>query len=169
MQKLIFINKLSGVRAFAFIFIFVSSTNAQSASPIEQNIALLEQLVEEAYNNRNFIVIDEIVSPDYVEYTNGVRATSPKTVKETIMWLMKTAPDFRLTSQDIIAQGDRVVMRWSYSGKNEKFGKQVELDGVFIARFEEGKIVEGWQIFDNLNRFQQLGYTMIAPSSGSEE
>lgn len=79
-------------------------------------------------------------------------------------------PDLQTTTEDLIAEGDKVVVRWTTSGthqgETEAFGpptgKRMEITGITIQRFEEGKIVEGWTIADTLGQMQQLG---TAPGS----
>lgn len=70
----------------------------------------------------------------------------------------------RLTIEDIIAEGETVVARWSYRGAHRgdlsgiaPTGKQVALSGVTIARFANGKMVEGYVNWDALGLMHQLG------------
>ena len=142
---------------------------AQNSSQDVDKIGILNRLINEVYNGRNFEVINDIVAPDYIEYTNSVRTESSNIIKETVMFLLKTAPDFQLTPIEIITKGDKVVLLWKYQGNNDKYGKEVNLEGVYIAKFKEGKIIEGWLIFDNYSRFKQLGYNMIPPAAATEK
>ncbi len=80
--------------------------------------------------------------------------------------MYKTAfPDLNATVEDVIAEGDKVVTRWTirgtHQGEIEEFGpptgKQVEIKGITIHRIEGGKIVEEWQAYDNLSAMRQLG------------
>jgi predicted ester cyclase len=65
----------------------------------------------------------------------------------------------------VIAEGDKVVIcytsRGTHRGETEEFGppteKRMELGGIAVQRFEDGKIVEFWDRFDNLSLLQQLG------------
>src|ERR687898_607991 len=74
-------------------------------------------------------------------------------------------PDLKITIEDAIAEGDQVVTRYTirgtHQGETEEFGpptgKQMELRGITIHRFEDGKIVEEWEAYDNLSVLQQLG------------
>ena len=80
--------------------------------------------------------------------------------------MYKTAfPDMSATVEDVIAEGDKVVTRWTirgtHQGEIEEFGpptgRQMELKGITISRIEGGKIVEEWEAYDNLSVMQQLG------------
>ena len=80
-------------------------------------------------------------------------------------------PDFHVTSEDIIAEGDKVVSRWTASGthKGELFGipptgKKATWKGISIYRFADGKIVEAWGDADFLGLLQQLGVMPVAGS-----
>ncbi len=74
-------------------------------------------------------------------------------------------PDMSATIEDVIAEGDKVVTRWTirgtHQGEIEEFGpptgKQVEIKGITIHRIEDGKIAEEWERYDNLSVMQQLG------------
>jgi len=74
-------------------------------------------------------------------------------------------PDAQVTVEDMIAEGDKVVTRYTirgtHQGETEDFGpptgKQVELKGITIHRFEDGQIVEEWEAYDNLSMLKQLG------------
>ena len=74
-------------------------------------------------------------------------------------------PDLKTTTEDLIAEGDEVVVRWTTSGTHEgeteafgpATGNWMEVTGITIQRFEEGKIAEGWTNADTLGQMQQLG------------
>jgi len=73
-------------------------------------------------------------------------------------------PDVKITIDDMVADGDIVAARWSgtatHSGDGLGFpatGKQVRLSGMTFTRIENGRLVEGWNTFDQLSMLQQLG------------
>lgn len=81
-------------------------------------------------------------------------------------------PDFHETTEDVIAEGDRVMVRWSTRGTHQgafagipPTGKTVTWRGVFILRVAEGRFVEMWQIHDQLGLLQQLGATVTLPAA----
>jgi predicted ester cyclase len=87
--------------------------------------------------------------------------------KQYIAMIRTAFPDFRLTIEDQIAEGDKVVTRLTargtYAGGLEDIpssatvGKQVRVDEILIHRIAGGKAVEGWMAFDVLGLWQQLG------------
>jgi steroid delta-isomerase-like uncharacterized protein len=74
-------------------------------------------------------------------------------------------PDLHPTVEDVIAEGDKVVTRWTirgtHQGEIEEFGpptgRQAEIQGITIHRIQGGRIVEEWNSYDNLSLLQQLG------------
>jgi len=162
--------KLTSILLSLLILIGSSSfVHAQDSTAIAYNKVLLHRLINEAYNARKLNIVDEIADSSYVEHTNGVTTNSSDIIKQTIAWLAEESEDFKLVIDQLIAEKDKVAMHWIYSGKNKKFDKQVILHGIYIGRFARGKLVEGWQIFDNWSRFKILGYTLISPTATKEE
>ena len=92
----------------------------------------------------------------------------PEHVKQTITRDCIGFPDFRFTIEEMIAEGDKVVVRWTTRGTHQGIfrgipptGKQVTITGVEIHRVVGGKIVEGWRKWDRIDVMQQLGVTDI--------
>jgi predicted SnoaL-like aldol condensation-catalyzing enzyme len=173
MRNLIHLKKI-GIIGVNFVLVlciigFIHTNTSFGKSVAEKNKELVTRFIDEAYNYRNMETVDELVDSNYVEHTNGVTAKSSDIIKQTVAWLGDEAPDFKLVVDDIIAENDLVTVRWIYSGFNEKFEKQIIIHGVYICRCEDGKIVGGWQIFDNLSRHQQLGYTLTPPVKKPEK
>jgi len=163
------ISIIIGLILFVSTVGFYQIAAAQDSAQEEANKTVLKRLIDEVYNQKNFNVIHEIADSNYVEHTNGVTTNSAEAIKETVTYLNNQDPDFAIIIEDMIAKGDNVTIRWIYSGKNKKFNKKVIIHGIFIGQFANGKMVEGWQIFDNWSRYKQLGYTLISPTATIEE
>ena len=78
--------------------------------------------------------------------------------------LRTTFPDIDVSVDDLIAEGDRVVIRWTGTGTHSgefmgvpATGVKISVTGIAIDRIEGGKIVEHWEQFDTLGMMQQLG------------
>ena len=89
---------------------------------------------------------------------------APKAEKKRVTLYRTAFPDLQLTIEDIIAEGQTVMPRWSCRGTHKgdlsgivPAGKQFTISGVSIARFTGGKMVEGWVNWDALGLMQQLG------------
>ena len=134
----------------------------------EQNKAIVHRFYEDAINQGNLSLMDELFASDYqhhdpafpLEWQQGGLAIY-KQVNETFV---STFVPFHATVDDLFAEGDRVVSRWTFSGKHEKefqgippMGKQVKIENIFIHRIANGKIAEAWVSYDALGLLQQLG------------
>ena len=85
----------------------------QRDAPTEANKALMRRYIEEANNGGDIALVDELVAPDYVWH--GGPATREE-LKRFLAWQRATAPDWHITIQDMIAEGDRVAVRATAGG-----------------------------------------------------
>jgi predicted ester cyclase len=74
-------------------------------------------------------------------------------------------PDLKATIKQILADGDMVVSFLEYRGTNVNFEREAVWREAWFARLSEGKIVEGWSVFDGTAYFRQLGYQIIPPTT----
>jgi len=138
----------------------------------EQNKAIVRRLVKEGFNERKLEVFDELVSPDFVNHNPG--SGLPPTLegwKQAATRFFDAFPDLHISLEDEIAEGDRVVGRFTARGTNQgelmgipATGKQVSISAIFIVRLADGKIVERWEEDDFLGMMIQLG--VISPPGG---
>ena len=140
----------------------------------EENKAVVRREVEELYNyTGNLDAVEEIFSPDYVSHepTSG-EVRGIEGARQFAATVREAFPDLENTIEDMVAEGDMVVMRFrgsgTYEGETEAFGsptgKRMEITGITIKRLSDGKIVEAWTNFDALGMMQQLG--MISEAAG---
>ncbi|NIM15483.1 MAG: hypothetical protein GTO45_26190 [Candidatus Aminicenantes bacterium] len=166
--------KKSIIILFVFVFVFTigyqGTVLAKNTAEEEKNLTFVKRFVNEGYNNGNTNVVDEFTASNYKSHWNGVLndKVGPDVLKENII-SNRESYDFKVKILDSLAKEDKVVIRWSYKGKHKKSGKEVSFTGVFIARFEKGKMVEGWQTFDSWTVSKQLGYTLTPPPETKEE
>jgi steroid delta-isomerase-like uncharacterized protein len=140
----------------------------------EQNKALVRQMVEEIFNRGNISRADEFLSPDFVEHEElppGI-PQGREGVKQLAAMMRNAFPDFKATIQDIIAEGDKVVIRMTWSGTQKgefmgvpPTGKSVSFGVLDIIRVAGGKFVEHWGQMDSMGMMQQLG-AIPAPGQG---
>ncbi|MFQ6059407.1 MAG: ester cyclase [Anaerolineae bacterium] len=153
---------------------YIVSTNLnrkENSMATEENKALVRRLIEEAWNKGNLAVIDELLSPDYVLHFAAPGATPDREGYKQAVSMHHTAfADFRLTIEDMVAEGDKVVIRWTIRGTHKgeyigiaATGKEVTMTGISIRRIEGGKIMEEWLESDMLGLMQQMG---VVPSPG---
>jgi steroid delta-isomerase-like uncharacterized protein len=140
----------------------------------EQNKALIVQFVEELFNRGNVGIVGEIFAPDFIEREQlppGI-PNGREGVKVLTTMLRSAFPDFKATIDDILAEGDKVVIRMTWSGtqKGEFMGvpatdKRVSFGVIDIIRITNGKLVEHWGQMDSMSLMQQLG-AIPAPVEG---
>lgn len=131
----------------------------------EENKALARRYNEEVWNNRNLDVIDELMADDMVDHALPPQIPpGPDGAKAFVGMYVSAFPDVKITIDDLVAEGDKVVTRWTATGRHEgelmgipATGKQVTVTGIDITRYSGGKIVEHWGEFDQMGMMQQLG------------
>ena len=131
----------------------------------EENKAIFRRYVEEVGNEGNFDLADEIFDRYLAHQPDGsVLERGPEDVKRFMGEFHKAFPDFHTEIEDQFAEDDKVVTRWTMRGTHRgefrgiaPTGNQLEITGIGIFRFSEGKVVESWDNFDQLGMMQQLG------------
>ena len=132
----------------------------------EQNKALVRQMVEEIFNRGNMSLADEFLAPDFVEREElppGI-PRGREGFKQLTTIFRSAFPDFKVTIDDLVAEGDKVVIRATWSGTHEgefmgvpPTGKSVSFGVIDIMRVDGGKFVEHWGQMDSMGMMQQLG------------
>jgi steroid delta-isomerase-like uncharacterized protein len=131
----------------------------------EENKALIRRFYEEVFNNRNLAAIDDFYAPEHVDHTlpTGL-PVGPEGTKQAIATMLEGFPDLHITIEDMIAEGDKVVIRFTTHGTQQgtlggipPTGKQVAVSTIEITRIAGSKIVEDWGLDDRLGMLQQLG------------
>ena len=130
----------------------------------EQNKAFVRRLIEEVIGKGNFGLVDELVSPDYVGHSAFPETNTREGHKQFFMALRRAFPDLRITVEDQVAEGDKVVTRWTARATHQgefagipPTGKSAVMTGIDIDRVIDGKLVECWTNADNLGLLRQLG------------
>ena len=142
----------------------------------EQNKAIARRFLEEVFGQGKLAVVDEIVAPDHVDHgpsTLPGMPTGPEGSKMVVTIYRNAFPDIHFTIDEQIAEGDKVVTRWTGRGTHKgelagipATGKSATVTGVGIDRIVNGKIVESWGIFDQFGMMQQLGIIPAASQAG---
>jgi predicted ester cyclase len=122
---------------------------------LEKNKALFRK-ANEAINKRDLTVLDEFMASDYVDHTNQLRGRED--VKQFYTGAFKDFPDLHRTIEDIIAEGDKVWVRFKITG-TATTGKKIELSSVSILRIVNGKAVEGWSVPQLISKEKKLKVT----------
>ncbi len=131
----------------------------------QEKIKVIEQYSEEVLNKGNLDAVDELLADDYVHHTPppGMEPTR-EGFKGFVTSAHSGLHDLTLTTDDIIAKGDKVVQRWTNTAVHKgefmgvpASGKPVEFSGISIYTVKDGQIVEDWTHFDTMTLMQQIG------------
>jgi predicted ester cyclase len=144
----------------------------------ETNKALMRRAIEEVYNQGKVALIDELGTPNYVHHMPPFPDFgSLEDYKRFFIAIRSAFPDLHITIEDLIAEGELVVLRYTWRGTNTgdfvlptmripATGKQVTMMGITITRYAGGKAVEAWDLVDNLGFYQQLGLIPMPQAVG---
>lgn len=137
--------------------------------------ALVHRVFEEGVNQKNLAVFEEVLAPTYVNYNFPAPAPGPEGFKQVMAMFFQAFPDIHETTEEIVAEGDKVATRGYFTGTHRgefmnipATGKQVRVSYIDIWRVENGKLVENWVQMDLLGMLQQLG-VIPTPESASAE
>jgi predicted ester cyclase len=127
--------------------------------------------IQEAFDSGNLDALDELVAPDIVSHDTPPGAPGGLGgAKMAHQMVLSWFPDYRVTIDDLVAEGDRVVARFTVSGTHEgemmgfaPTGKSYSVPGFSEYRIENGKAVEHWGLHDNFGVMVQLG---LIPTPG---
>ena len=133
---------------------------------IEENKAIVRRY-REAYNTNDMDALGEVLAADFIPH-NMLPGLPPNLegAKMLQQGTMATWPDLHVTTEDLLADGDRVVERWTQTqthtgapvfGVPANSGKAVRTTGISIYRIANGKIVEHWAEMDFFGVMVQLG------------
>jgi steroid delta-isomerase-like uncharacterized protein len=119
---------------------------------LEQNKALARRVLEEAASQQKPELLDELFASDYVLHDPANPMVHDReTFKQFLGGHYTAFPDVKWTIEDVVAEGDRVVVRWTLTGTHKgpllgipPTGKQVKMWGISIYRIADGKIAEEW-------------------------
>jgi steroid delta-isomerase-like uncharacterized protein len=132
----------------------------------EHNKAIVRRLFAELWNNGNLSVADEIFAPTYTHHDPSTPdfGKGPDSEKRRASLYRNAFPDIHLTIEDVIAEGETVMTRWSCRGTHKgdlsgiaPTGKQFTISGITVGRLTNGKIAESYVSWDALGLMQQLG------------
>ena len=121
----------------------------------EKNKVIVRRLWEEVWNQNDLVVCDEIFDAEYAKHE---RTFGPV--------LRAAFPDLHFAIEDMIAEGDKVVTRYTFSGTHQgefmdipATRKPVKIKCIWLHRLADNRIVEGrdWGLWDALDMMRQLG------------
>jgi serine phosphatase RsbU (regulator of sigma subunit) len=136
----------------------------RTVSAAEENKAIFRRYAKEVGNQHNFELVDEIFERYIAHQPDGsTLERGPQDVKRFQGEFHSAFSDFHISIEEQIAEGDKVVSRYTIRGTHQgdfrgmaPTGKEIEIKGVTIFRFsDEGKVVETWDSYDQLSLMRQ--------------
>jgi steroid delta-isomerase-like uncharacterized protein len=141
---------------------------------VEQNVALFRRVVDEFINGGNLGLANELFAPGFVNHSpNWGMAPDRAGLKQYIAEIRTAFPDLHMQIEDIVAGGDKVVVRFTCRGTHRgafagipPTGRQLRASGFSLLRMQHGQVIERWNVQDNLETLQSLGATITLPEPG---
>jgi steroid delta-isomerase-like uncharacterized protein len=140
-----------------------------------ENKTIARRFNEDVWGRGDQAALEELFAPDFVDH-GALPGQSPDREghKQILAAFRSAFPDLSVTTEDIIAEGDKVVSRWTARGTHQgellgtaPTGNEVTFTGIDVLRIAEGKVVERWAQGNDLEVMQQIG--AIPPPEQSEE
>ncbi len=118
---------------------------------LEENKAIIRRVIDEIINQGNLSAINDLFTPDFVDRSSPEQPPGPEGVKGFVARVRAGFPDLRVDIEDVIAEGDKVVIRTTWRGTHQgrygaapPTGRQVTRTMIQIFRLADGKIIEEW-------------------------
>lgn len=141
----------------------------------EQNKAVVHRIIEDYWNKKNPALAGELFAADCSWHIPGGELPRGVQGAAQLYGPYATAfPDFHLTVEDTVVEGDRVAVSYSFTGTNAArlgavpaSGKRVTVSGIAIFRLASGKVTKARLVWDTLSLQQQIGALPLATGRGA--
>jgi steroid delta-isomerase-like uncharacterized protein len=136
----------------------------------EINKAVVRRAVEELFNTGNLDIADQVFAPDYVDHSpSDLELSGLENVKRFVVGWRAAFPDTRSAVEDMIAEGDRVAVRWATQATHRgeflgvpPTGNLVTAQWLGIFHLSNGKIVDSWDHYETQGLLHQLGVDLTS-------
>ncbi len=130
-----------------------------------ENRQLIRRFIEECANAGKGELLDQFVDANVAFHPlDPGQAPGIQGIKQGFAWFNSVFPGLHLEIDDLIAERSKVVIRWTFTGKQQGefmgkpgMGQEVTYSGIDIFRISNGKIIEWWRTADTLSMLKQLG------------
>jgi steroid delta-isomerase-like uncharacterized protein len=153
------------ILVLAHLLLVGAIAHAQATTPLPTANGTIAAMWYEAFNRKDASLVDRIVSETWVDIPSPPDSPpGPVALKRTLVALTTAFPDLRLTIEDVIQEGDKVVVRSEITGtQKEPFfgipskGRRLTIQAVDIHQIKDGKIIRTWHTEDWMTGLRQLG------------
>jgi steroid delta-isomerase-like uncharacterized protein len=128
---------------------------------------------DEVWNQRRAEVMDELYTPDTITHgitPDGTPIRGTAALKAFHQAFCQAFPDLRVDVKDVLEDGNRMAVHFVASGTHTgpglplpPSGKRITVRGMVFARIENGRFVEGWNLYDRLSLLTQIGQVSAQP------
>lgn len=130
---------------------------------LQNHRALAIRWMQEVWNERSDAALEELLDPQVVGYFEGVGEIGAEEFRAARNFMIGIFPDLRITVEDQVAEGENVVVRWraqaTHLGNSDGLpatGKKVDFRGLTWMTFRNGKIVRGWDAWNQGALLEEL-------------
>ena len=136
---------------------------------LDENKAIVQRILSEFWIGGNLAVLDELLAPDCINHEQSNpeqrgKAACKQWANDVRLVNRRGFPDYDITPEDIVAEGDKVVKRWAFQGTHSgefagipPTGKRVTMRGITLYRLAQGRVSEMYWNYDVFGLLQQLG------------
>jgi len=149
------------------------SISLTASDKLAENKAVVRHCADEIFSQGKLDLVDQLYAPNYVYHGPDGEMKGPESVTQAVTMYRTAFPDIRVKVEDFIAEGDKVVARYTITGTHQgdlmgiaPTGKPIMMSGISIHRIADGKIVEEWDIYDRMGMMQQLGVIPMPEQEG---
>jgi steroid delta-isomerase-like uncharacterized protein len=141
---------------------------------IEQNKDIARRFIQEVFVKADPSAVDELATEDFTPHSWGEMPPGRDSLKAAQQRVMQGLSDASMTVDDVIAEGDKVVVRLTSHGRHDgefmgmpASGREYSISEIHIFRIADGKVAEHWRDADMLGMMQQLGAMPTPAAAGS--
>lgn len=138
------------------------------------NEKTMRRFVEKVINDGDLQVLEEVIHPNYLFHSPGHDLHGREKLRGTLAAYRTAFPDLHIQIGELVSAGNKTVIRFTLCGTHKgdfmgiaATGRQVKASGMTLSHFENGKIVEEWELLDQLTLFQQIGIVSIHPENNT--
>ena len=133
--------------------------------PTAESRELARRFTDECWDRSDVGVLDELLAPNFVDHDPAPgQGAGREGYKQMAAAFFGAFSDFRVRNEDVIAEGEKAMLRWTARGRHTAplmgipaTGRDVTLRGIDVIRVERGRIAERWGEFDLYGMLRQLG------------
>lgn len=160
----------TSIISFAVLCLIIFVVGCQQQKNYSAELKPLVDKYLEVWNTGNVDELDAVMNENFVRHAGATSAEGLDNIKKLVAGTRTAFPDIKLVLDNEIYSENRFAARFYFTATNTgpgqfpPTGKPVEVWGVTISHFENGKLTEEWVGYDNQSFMEQLGFTMVPPT-----